>query len=123
MNPIRIKRIYEPSSVEDGYRILVDRLWPRGISKERARIDEWAKMISPSTELRKEFNHERSMMEDFKKKYIMELDHNEHAVEFVNRMIEKLEHDHVTLLFAAKNEKINHAIILKEWLDQQVNEK
>ena len=84
MGEIRIKRIYEPPSTEDGYRILVDRLWPRGISKEKAALDEWAKDISPSTELRKEFHHDPSRMEDFQLKYTYELDHNERAEEFIS---------------------------------------
>jgi len=120
MNTIRIKRIYEAFSEKDGYRILVDRLWPRGVSKEKANIDEWAKNIAPSTEIRKEFHHDPSLMDVFKYKYIMELEHNEHAVEFANHVKEKLSDGNVTLLFAAKNEKINHAGILKEWLEEHM---
>lgn len=115
MGEIRIKRIYERPSTEDGYRILVDRLWPRGISKEKAALDEWAKDISPSTELRKEFHHDPSRMEDFQLKYTYELDHNERAEEFISNLKKQLENGNVTFLYAAKDRKVNHATILKEW--------
>lgn len=120
MNVIKIKRIYEELSEDDGYRILVDRLWPRGVSKEEAFIDEWAKEVTPSTEIRKEFNHNPDFMENFRHKYIFELDNNEDAKKFVMHLKKKLEEVNVTLLYAAKSEKINHAVILKEWLDEHI---
>lgn len=121
MNEIRIKRIYEPSSEEDGYRVLVDRLWPRGVTKERADIDNWAKNISPSSLIRKEFNHMPELMDDFKVRYVIELDNNEYAMEFAGYIRKKLDEGNVTLLYAAKDEKTNHAVILKEWFEEHNN--
>lgn len=117
MNTIKIKRIYEVPSELDGYRILIDRLWPRGISKENAQIDEWAKEIAPSTDLRKQFNHMPNLMDEFRAQYITELRENEHAGKFVNRLRELLIEQNVTLLYAAKNESVNHAVVLKDWLE------
>ena len=117
MYDIKVKRVYAESSEDDGYRILVDRLWPRGISKEKINIARWAKEISPSSELRKTFNHDPDTMDEFKERYYFELDNNEHAVEFVNLIKEKLKENNVTFLYAAKNEQCNHAIILKEWIE------
>ena len=117
MYHIRIKRIYDPPEREDGYRILVDRLWPRGVGREKAALDEWNKDIAPSPEAREDFNHDPSRMEDFKHRYTYELDNN-HV--FAHRIEEKLKSGNVTLLFAAKSETINHAIILKEWLEENI---
>lgn len=121
MNIIKLKRIYDLREEEDGYRVLVDRLWPRGISKEKANIDEWAKAISPSTEIRKEFHHDPTLMDEFKQKYINELEHNEISDEFIDRIRQKLEYVNVTLIYAAKNQRINHATILKDWLEETVD--
>ncbi len=115
---IRVKIVYTESSEDDGYRILVDRLWPRGISKEKIKIDKWAKEISPSNELRKTFNHNPETMDEFKERYFFELDNNEHSAEFVNLIKDKLIEGNVTLLYAAKNEQFNHAIVLKEWIEK-----
>ena len=120
MNEIKIKRVYADSSEDDGYRILVDRLWPRGIRKENIHIDKWAKEITPSTELRKTFKHDPDTMGEFKIRYNFELDNNEHAVEFINLIKEKINKGNVTLLYAAKNEEYNHAIILKEWIKERI---
>jgi uncharacterized protein YeaO (DUF488 family) len=120
MKLIKIKRIYEPPEEDDGYRVLVDRLWPRGISKEKANIEEWAKSITPSTEIRKEFHHDPALMEEFKRKYIHELEHNELSDEFADRIRQKLEHVNVTLIYAAKSQTINHATILKKWLEERI---
>lgn len=121
MNSIKLKRIYDPPEEDDGYRILVDRLWPRGVSKEKANIDEWANSVTPSTEIRKEFGHDPNLMEEFKRKYIYELDHNEFSGEFVDHVRQKLEHVNVTLLYAAKSRIVNHATILKDWLEEQIS--
>ena len=121
MYNIKIKRIYAESSEDDGYRILVDRLWPRGISKEKISINKWAKEITPSTELRKTFNHNLDTMEEFKVRYNFELDNNVHAIEFINLIKDKLKEGNVTLLYAAKNEEYNHAIVLKEWIEGKIN--
>lgn len=120
MNNLKIKRIYKPTSKEDGYRILVDKLWPRGISKERANLDKWAKEITPSDRLRKEFCHKPEFMKVFRENYLSELDNNEHAIGFVNLIKEKLEEGNVTLLYAAKDEENNHAIILREWIESML---
>lgn len=120
MNKINIKRIYESPEKTDGYRILVDRLWPRGVSKERADIDYWAKDITPSTELRKTFNHTADTWDEFRIRYLNELDNNEHAVEFISFIKDKLQKENVTLLYASKNEQINHVIVLKEWIEERI---
>lgn len=121
MYNIKVKRVYEDSSEDDGYRILIDRLWPRGISKEKINIQKWAKEITPSTELRKTFNHNPDTMEEFKERYYFELETNEHTVEFANLIKDKLQEGNVTLLYAAKNEEYNHAIVLKKWIEEKLN--
>ncbi len=107
------KRIYEDPSEDDGYRVLVDRLWPRGVSKEEAKLDEWLKDIAPSTELRKWFDHEAERFDDFEKRYKTELANKQEAVE---HLIQKADQQPVTLLYAAKDKTHNHAIVLKEFL-------
>ena len=99
------KRVYEKTDGEDGYRVLVDRLWPRGVSKEEAKLDEWAKEIAPSNELRKSFDHEPDKMADFKKKYLAELKENKEFDEFKKSILDKLKKGNVTLLYAAKDEE------------------
>ncbi len=121
MHSIKIKRVYVELSQDDGYRILVDRLWPRGISKEKININNWAKEITPSTELRKTFNHNPDTMNEFKERYYYELESNEHSKEFVNLIKDKLKEGNVTLLYAAKNEEYNHAIVLKEWIEEKIS--
>lgn len=113
MNSISIKRIYEDVSENDGYRILVDRLWPRGISKQRAKLDEWDKIIAPSTELREWFGHREELFEEFTLKYKEEL---HHQIEELNRIREIAKIEQVTLLYAAKDEQINHAVVLRDTL-------
>lgn len=123
MHEIKIKRAYEESEKADGYRILVDRLWPRGIKKENLHHDLWAKEIAPTPEIRKEFNHEPDKFKQFRTEYLKELTDNEQADEFIKTVKEKLKDQNVTLLYAAKNTENNQAVVLKEWLDQQVNKK
>jgi uncharacterized protein YeaO (DUF488 family) len=117
---LRIKRIYEEPSLEDGYRILVDKLWPRGISKERARLDYWAKDITPSSELRKYFCHDASKFIEFSRRYTLELESNEASVEFINLLKDKLIEGNITLIYASKDPYINHATVLKTWLEQKL---
>lgn len=112
---IQIKRIYDEPADEDGYRVLVDRLWPRGVSKEDAQLDEWMKEITPSPELRKWFNHEPDKFEEFKKRYEHELASKHKPVE---KLLDIAENHKVTLLYAAKDETHNHAIVLKEFLER-----
>lgn len=115
MAVIVLKRIYEDATDDDGFRILVDRLWPRGIKKEDARLDLWLKEIGPSTELRKWFNHEDEKWGEFKKKYLIELEGNSAITKQLKDAVAK--HEKVTLLFSAKNEKHNQAVFLKQWLN------
>lgn len=104
-----VKRIYEPIAPQDGYRILVDRLWPRGIKKEKADIDTWLKEVAPSTELRKWFHNGEGTFAEFKKKYLTELKANP-ALKELQSLVK--EHKKTTLLYAAKDEEQNHALIL-----------
>ncbi|MDY0344570.1 MAG: DUF488 family protein [Lentimicrobium sp.] len=113
---MKIKRIYEDADSSDGYRILIDRLWPRGVSKEAAKLDEWNKELAPSTELRKWFDHTPERFEEFKKRYREELRSQE---EELNRLHTMAESKEVTLLYAAKAEDINNAVVLRELLMQR----
>jgi uncharacterized protein YeaO (DUF488 family) len=112
---IKLKRIYAPYSTDDGYRVLVDRLWPRGIKKEDAHIDKWIKEVGPSTALRKWFNHEPEKWEEFCKKYHDELTGSPAFAELISFL-----HIHktITLLFASKEEKYNQAIALKQFINE-----
>ena len=121
MNQIQIKRIYEGKSEKDGFRILTDRLWPRGVAKEKAAIDYWAKDISPSTYLRKWYNHEEELFPRFRELYREELDKNPEKETFIQLVKEKLEREDVTLLFASKEEKRNQAVVLAEWLGEHLH--
>lgn len=121
MNQIQIKRIYEGKSEKDGFRILTDRLWPRGVAKEKAAIDYWAKDISPSTYLRKWYNHEEELFPRFRELYREELEKNPEKEAFIQLVKEKLEREDVTLLFASKEEKRNQAVVLAEWLGEHLH--
>lgn len=116
---IKIKRIYEEYSSDDGVRILVDRLWPRGISKEKAKIDIWYKDIAPTNDLRKWFNHDIEKYEEFKEKYFEELKGNPLLPDFLDLVSEKSKSSDVTLLFSAKDEEHNNAVVLKEFIVSQ----
>jgi uncharacterized protein YeaO (DUF488 family) len=111
--PVHIKRIYEPLSPDDGYRVLVDRLWPRGIKKETANFDEWLKDVAPSTALRKWFNHEPEKWEAFIKRYATEL---KDSVAFKELKSLVARHKHVTLLYSAKDHEHNQAVALHKLL-------
>lgn len=115
---IQIKRVYEPYSEDDGYRVLVDRLWPRGLTKERVHYDLWAKFLAPSTEIRKAFGHKAENFDTFKGAYVAELDTNAEAAEFAKSITgpDFAKYPRVTLLYAARDPKINHAVILADWL-------
>lgn len=106
---VKIKRIYEPAVASDGYRILVDRLWPRGIKKEDAQVDKWLKEIAPSTTLRKWFNHDPEKWHSFIKRYHAELTGSV-ALEELHTDARK--HKNITLLYGAKDEEHNHALVL-----------
>ncbi len=107
---ITTKRIYLPAADADGYRVLVDRLWPRGLRKEDARIDLWAKELAPSGELRKWFGHKPERFEQFSKRYAEELKANPNAQPLLDEISR---HDRVTLLYAAKDEAHNNAAVLQ----------
>lgn len=111
--PIALKRVYDPVSKNDGERILVDRLWPRGLSKEKAKIDQWLREIAPSDALRKWFNHEPEKWAEFKRRYFKELKEHDRVVQTIHQLaISKT----VTLLFAAKETKLNNAVAFKEYV-------
>lgn len=111
---IQIKRVYEKPGKEDGKRILVDRLWPRGLTKEKAGIDLWMKEIAPSTELRKWFGHDPEKWNEFKTRYHRELKNNESQVSLLKEQLKK---GTVTLVYGAKDEEHNEALVLTEWLN------
>jgi uncharacterized protein YeaO (DUF488 family) len=111
---IKIKRIYEEYSSDDGFRILIDRLWSRGVSKTDAHIDLWFKEIAPTDHLRKWFSHDLKKWNIFKKKYIKELKKNKLSLDEIKN-IEK-EHKVITLVFSAKDEQHNNAVVLEEVL-------
>jgi uncharacterized protein YeaO (DUF488 family) len=111
---IHLKRVYEEPSKKDGSRVLVERLWPRGLSKERAAVDLWLKDVAPSAELRKWFGHDPAKWEQFQKRYRQELRHKQDAV---NLLKEKVKEGTVTLVYAAKDEEHNGALVLKRLLD------
>lgn len=118
---LKIKRIYEEASIDDGYRILVDKLWPRGISKEKAKLDYWAKEITPSTELRKYFCHDAEKFDEFSKRYMLELETNDSSREFIDLVKVKLKEGNVSLIYAAKDPEVNHALVLKGWIEEKLN--
>ncbi len=107
---IRIKRVYEEPAKEDGYRILVDRLWPRGLTKERAKVDLWVKEIAPSDALRKWFGHEPEKWPEFAKRYRSELAKKKDLLKEVKKL--EREHGTVTLLYGRKDEKQNQAVLI-----------
>lgn len=110
---IQCKRVYDAASKEDGYRVLVDRLWPRGIKKVDLAYDEWCKTLAPSTELRKAFHGEAIDFAAFKKSYREELEAQKEAAE---QLAARGKNGTVTLLYAAKDREQNHAVVLAEWL-------
>ena len=116
---IAIKRIYEDYSKSDGYRILVDRLWPRGISKERAKIDLWSKETAPSDKLRKWYSHDPKKWDEFKKLYHAELSDKLNFLIHIKEI--EREQKLVTLLYCSKNKEFTHAIILQNFLNQFQN--
>lgn len=112
---IKLKRVYEEPSLKDGYRILVDRLWPRGLTKEKAKVDLWLKEIAPSNELRKWYHNNFDQWDEFKKKYKKELGDNKAAFDELKKVIKQ--NKVVTFVYSSKEEKYNNAAALKEFLD------
>ena len=111
---IETKRIYAEPAPSDGARILVDRLWPRGVSKDKARIDHWARAAAPSHELRKWYRHEPDKWDEFRNRYFAELDDNQAALA---ELAPHLGDGTVTLVFSSKEEELNNASALKEYLE------
>lgn len=118
---IQTKRAYSPASKSDGYRILVDRLWPRGVSKDELAVHEWAKELSPSTELRKEF-HKNEDWRSFQKNYKEEL-HSEDAKLKIQELLKLARSKKITLVYSAKDEDHNNAKVLAEILERKLYSK
>ncbi len=110
---IKLKRVYEEPDTEDGIRILVERLWPRGLSKEKAKVDIWLKDAAPSTKLRKWFDHDHTKWEEFKKRYYLELGKNPEALKPIRDILQNV---NITFVFASKEEKYNNAVALGEYI-------
>lgn len=110
---LRLKRVYEPPASTDGYRVLIDRLWPRGVSKERARLDAWVPQIAPSEELRRWFGHEPRRFAEFKRRYADELQRQRPRLTELRRRARR---EPVTLLYAARDGEHNDAVVLAEVL-------
>ncbi len=113
---IRVKRVYDPVDPDDGIRLLVDRLWPRGLSKASLKLDDWLKEISPSHELRRRFKHEASQWPEFQKLYFKELDGQ---ADLIEELLRKACTGRLTLLFAAREREYNNAVALKNYLEQK----
>lgn len=110
---LHIKRIYDPPEAQDGQRILVDRIWPRGLTREKAAVDTWLKTVAPTTELRKWFNHDPALWTEFRARYARELDGNPEAVKALRDLVKK---GKTTLLFAAHDPVHNNAAALADYL-------
>lgn len=121
MTTIKIKRVYEQEAKSDGFRVFVDRLWPRGIKKDELQLDLWAKEITPSSELRKWYHEDmEGHWKAFVKKYRKELEQSDAIDGFLSKI---KGHETVTLLYAAKDENQNHALVLKEFLETLLSRK
>lgn len=112
--PIHLRRVYDPPALADGRRILVDRLWPRGLKKEAATLDRWDRELAPSEALRREFGHDHSRWDEFRARYFAELDANPKPV---RRLAAEARQGTVTLLFAARDVERNNAVALREYLE------
>ncbi|QDU82353.1 hypothetical protein Pla110_41080 [Polystyrenella longa] len=112
---IKIIRAYDIDDDDDGYRVLVDRLWPRGVKKERLDLDEWAKELAPSTDLRKWFDHDADKWEEFQKRYKKELSEKKETRE---ELLKAAGNKTILLIYAAKDEEHNHALVLRERLQK-----
>src|SRR5699024_12083271 len=117
---VKLKRVYEKEANDDGKRILVDRVWPRGVSKEKAYLYEWLKEIGPSKELRPWFNHDSDMFQEFKKKYKAELQDGDQKARYDKLKAIQKENNTITLIFSAKDEENNQAQVLKDMLESHL---
>lgn len=115
---IRIKRIYKPAEQKDGYRVLVDRLWPRGVSKDKACIDVWLRNVAPSSALRIWFGHDPALWLEFRARYHAELRKNSKVVA---PLVERAKKGTLTLLYSARDERFNQAVALKAYLDKRTH--
>jgi uncharacterized protein YeaO (DUF488 family) len=120
MTSIFIKRIYEPPDETDGFRILVDRIWPRGITKENAKLTSWMKEIAPSSELRKWFCHKPELFEEFRQRYAAELQEDERKIELIEQLTDLAQQGKVTLLYGAKDREHNQAVVLSEEIARRI---
>jgi len=111
---IKIKRIYKDANPEDGQRIMVDRLWPRGVSRANAKINLWVKNLAPSTELRKWYSHDPEKWQEFKTRYFYELNNNSDEI---NSLLDQINNETVTFVFGSKEQHLNNAAALKEYLE------
>ena len=111
----KVKRIYAPSEAADRYRVLVDRVWPRGVSKQKARVDLWMKEIAPSSQLRKWFAHDPQRWAEFQKRYGAELKENTERLEELRKL--ERQHGTVTLIYSARDEQRNQAVALRDFLE------
>lgn len=121
MSEIKLRRAYDEKGQEDGYRVLVDRLWPRGIKKEDLAYSWWPKDIGPSDELRKSFDHDTDKFESFKEDYKKELEENSLKSEFISKIKKQLKKHNVTFVYGAKDTEHNQAVVLKEWLEEKLD--
>ena len=112
---IRLKRVYEPPSPDDGTRILVERLWPRGVNKQTAAIEHWAKEVAPSPELRKWYGHDVEKWDEFRRRYEAELDQKTNLLDDLKKRVKE---GPVTFVYAAKDEEHNSAMVLREYLER-----
>jgi uncharacterized protein YeaO (DUF488 family) len=110
---VRLKRAYEPAEAADGYRVLVDRLWPRGVSKEKAQLDEWARELAPSSELRTWFGHDPARFDEFRRRYLEELAAHEAKLA---ELRERASEGTLTLVYAARDSEHNDAVVLADLL-------
>jgi len=108
---VRVKRVYEPAERSDGYRILIDRLWPRGVSYERARLDAWERDLAPSAALRAWFGHQPDLFDEFRRRYVSELRENR---SLLSRLRQRARHGTLTLVYAARDTEHNDAVVLAE---------
>jgi uncharacterized protein YeaO (DUF488 family) len=108
---VRVKRVYEPAARSDGYRILIDRLWPRGVSHERARLDAWERDLAPSAALRAWFGHQPDLFDEFRRRYVSELRENR---SLLSRLRQRARHGTLTLVYAARDTEHNDAVVLAE---------
>lgn len=115
---IWIRRAYDPPTRNDGYRMLVDRVWPRGVAKDEARIDEWSREVAPSTELRRWFGHDPGRWAEFRDRYRQEL---AGRVDQIDRLLRRAGQGRVTLVYGARDEAHNNAVVLREYLEERLS--